>query len=99
LDADDGEELTTLELVAATALFGWECSPAWKRISHVAHVIAVDPFFDLLAMSCIVANTVLLALDHSDIDRQMAMALAIGNHVCINRLCLTVKLLLILSVK
>jgi len=99
VDGDDVEELTTLELVAATALFGWECPPAWKRISHVAHIIAVDPFFDLLAMSCIVANTVLLALDHSGIDSQMALALAIGNHVCINRLRLIVKLLLIRSVK
>ena len=85
-DDDDGEEMTTLELVAATALFGWECPPAWKRISRIAHAIAVDPFFDLFAMSCIVANTVLMALDHSDIDRQMELALVTGNYVCINYL-------------
>jgi len=84
--------MTTFELVAATALFGWECPPAWQRISRIAKHIAVDPFFDLFAMSCIVANTVLMALDHSDIDNQMSLALHIGNNVCI--MTSTVKLLL-----
>jgi len=82
---DDDKDMTTLELVAATALFGWECPSAWKSISHFAYIIAVDPFFDLFAMSCIVANTVLLALDHSDIDPDMATALLIGNHVRFTR--------------
>jgi len=86
LDSDEGEEMSKLELVAATALFGWECPSTWKRFSHVAHVVVVDPFFDLLAMSCIVANTVLLAIDHADIDPEMAQALLIGNHVCLSYL-------------
>jgi len=79
----DGEKMTALELVAATALFGWECPSAWKQLSRIARIIATDPFFDLFAMSCIVANTVLLALDHANIDREMAHSLTIGNHVCI----------------
>jgi len=74
--------MTRLELVAATALFGWECPLAWTCVSRLARAIAVDPFFDLLAMFCIVANTILLALDHADIDPEMASAMLIGNHVC-----------------
>jgi len=84
LDVDECEEMTRLELVAATALYGWECPSAWKRFSHVAHAVVVDPFFDLFAMSCIVANTVLLAIDHADIDPEMAQSLLIGNHVRIS---------------
>jgi len=94
LDGADDEDMTTLELVAATALFGCECPPAWKRVSRIARIIADDAFFDLFAMSCIVANTVLLALDHADIDPQMALILLIGNHVCS---CLLLLLLLIHS--
>jgi len=75
--------MTTLELVAATALFGWECPPAWKRFSRIAHVIVADAFFYLFVMACIVTNTVLLAIDHADIDPETAMTLVVGNYVCI----------------
>jgi len=95
LDSDEGEVMTKLEWVAATALFGWECPSACKRLGHVAHIIAVDPFFDLFAMWCIVANTVVLALDHADIDPQMAHALELGNQVRISSLTFLNKLLLV----
>jgi len=85
LDDDDGGdggvEMTRLELAAARALFGWSCPSTWRHVSRLAHMVAVDPFFDLVAMSCIVTNIVFLALDHADIDHQMALALNVGNDV------------------
>jgi len=85
--------MTRLELAAATALFGWQCPVLCQRFSRQLNVVVSDPFFDLFAMSCIVANTVLLALDHPHIDRQMALALLIGNHVRIYTLLKNIKIL------
>jgi len=70
-----------LEMVAARALFGWECPSAWKHVSRLSHAVAVDPFFDLFALLCIIANIVLLTLDNAHIDDDTAVALEVGNYV------------------
>jgi len=44
-------------------------------------MVVVDPFFDPAALLCIVTNIVFLALDHADIDADMALALHVGYYV------------------
>jgi len=80
-DDDEVEEMTRWEWLAASALFGWECPAAWKRVSRLAHVVAVDPFFDLVAMSCVVANILLMSLDHADMEPGMAAMMNHCNYV------------------
>jgi hypothetical protein len=77
----DNEELTKTELMVAKLLFGWQCPSPWQRFTRFVNLIGEDAFFDLFLMLCIVANTVLMALDHADISITMANVLSIGNYV------------------
>jgi len=61
-----------------TADIGGSCVAA---VSRLAHMVVVDPFFDPAALLCIVTNIVFLALDHADIDADMALTLHIGYYV------------------
>jgi hypothetical protein len=75
------EELTKAEFLVAKLLFGWQCPSPWQRFTRFVNRIGEDAFFDLFLMLCIVANTVLMALDHAGISDTMANVLAIGNYV------------------
>lgn len=46
-------------------------------------LIVFDPFVELFITLCIVVNTLFMALDHHDMDRDMERALKSGNYVSI----------------
>lgn len=82
------EDMTRLELLVAKMLYGWQCPIVWQRFAHSITAIVDDAFFDLFLMLCIVANTVLMAMDHAGISDNMATFLTYGNYVSSNILLL-----------
>ena len=61
--------------------FGWECPPKWYRFAWIVECFVMDPFVDLFITLCIVGNTILMAIDHADIEPGLAHVLNVGNNV------------------
>lgn len=64
----------------------WDCCWLWLEIQKYIALIVFDPFVELFITLCIVVNTLFMALDHHDMDKQMEKALKSGNYVCIQLL-------------
>lgn len=57
------------------------CFIPWLRIQNFLHGIVTDPLFDLFITSCIVLNTVFLAIEHYGMSSTLKLVLAVGNYV------------------
>lgn len=84
---DDDEEPTFKDkLVAAMyrcidIFCVWDCCWLWLEIQKYISLLVFDPFVELFITLCIVVNTLFMALDHHDMDRDMERVLKSGNYV------------------
>ena len=62
-------------------LFGWECSPGWKKFAVWVELFIMDAFVDLFITLCIVVNTSFMAIDHHGMDPNLEHVLVNGNYV------------------
>lgn len=61
----------------------WDCCWLWLEFQKYVALLVFDPFVELFITLCIVVNTLFMALDHHDMDRDMERALKSGNYVSI----------------
>lgn len=59
----------------------WDCCWAWLKFQEWVALIVFDPFVELFITLCIVVNTLFMALDHHDMDKDMERVLKSGNYV------------------
>lgn len=85
---DDDEEGPTMKekllsfIVRGIDLFCvWDCCWAWLKFQEWVALIVFDPFVELFITLCIVVNTLFMALDHHDMDKDMERVLKSGNYV------------------
>lgn len=74
----------------------WDCCWLWLEFQKYVALIVFDPFVELFITLCIVVNTLFMALDHHDMDKDMEKALKSGNYVSLPDICLQLLLDLIL---
>ncbi|KAJ8937407.1 hypothetical protein NQ314_011893, partial [Rhamnusium bicolor] len=83
---DEEEEPTVKErLLAFTMkmidiLCVWNCCELWVTFKDFIALIVFDPFVELFITLCIVVNTLFMALDHHNMDRDLEKALKSGNY-------------------
>ncbi|XP_059479446.1 sodium channel protein para isoform X5 [Neocloeon triangulifer] len=58
----------------------WDCCWPWLKLTEFVNFIVFDPFVELFITLCIVVNTLFMALDHHDMDKNMEKALKSGNY-------------------
>lgn len=84
---EDDEEPTAKEKLLALCLQGidifcvWDCCGCWLKFQEFIAFIVFDPFVELFITLCIVVNTLFMALDHYEMDKDMEKALKSGNYV------------------
>lgn len=59
----------------------WDCCWPWLKFQEGVSWLVFDPFTELFITLCIVVNTLFMALDHHDMDKDMERALKSGNYV------------------
>lgn len=59
----------------------WDCCPLWLKLQGWISWIVFDPFVELFITLCIVVNTLFMALDHHDMNREIEKVLKSGNYV------------------
>ncbi|XP_022915603.1 sodium channel protein para isoform X6 [Onthophagus taurus] len=83
---DDEEEPTMKERLLANAikiidiLCVWDCCWCWVQLQKFVSFIVFDPFVELFITLCIVVNTLFMALDHHDMNKDLEKALKSGNY-------------------
>ncbi|XP_021933650.1 sodium channel protein para isoform X5 [Zootermopsis nevadensis] len=84
---DEGDEGPTVkEKLLALCLRGidifcvWDCCWLWLKIQEYVALLVFDPFVELFITLCIVVNTLFMALDHYDMNKDMERALKSGNY-------------------
>ncbi|XP_076621094.1 sodium voltage-gated channel paralytic isoform X38 [Colletes latitarsis] len=58
----------------------WDCCWLWLEIKKYVSLVVFDPFVELFITLCIVVNTLFMALDHHDMDKDMERVLKTGNY-------------------
>ncbi|XP_045411602.1 sodium channel protein type 11 subunit alpha [Lemur catta] len=59
----------------------WDCSPQWLCIKKALRTVMTDPFTELAITICIIINTIFLAMEHHDMNRDFESMLNTGNLV------------------
>ncbi|KAK1790070.1 hypothetical protein P4O66_002381 [Electrophorus voltai] len=59
----------------------WTCSPSWLKLRAGVKLVVMDPFLDLAITTCIVLNTLFMALEHYPMTDDFNGMLSIGNLV------------------
>jgi len=59
----------------------WDCCKLWLDFQKYVSLLVFDPFVELFITLCIVVNTLFMALDHHDMDKDMERVLKSGNYV------------------
>lgn len=59
----------------------WDCCCLWLTFQKYVSALVFDPFVELFITLCIVINTLFMALDHHDMDKDMERVLKTGNYV------------------
>lgn len=102
---DDDEDEPTfkeklLENVMKTIdiLCVWDCCNAWLVFQKFVALVVFDPFVELFITLCIVVNTLFMALDHHDMNKELDKALKSGNYVRLRKLAEDVSSIWMLSV-
>lgn len=87
---DDDEEGPTFKEKAVALLLRcidifcvWDCCWVWLKFQEWIAMVVFDPFVELFITLCIVVNTLFMALDHHDMDKEMEKVLKSGNYVSI----------------
>lgn len=75
------EKLMTGCLRAIDIFCVWDCCWLWLKFQEYVALIVFDPFVELFITLCIVVNTLFMALDHHDMNKDMDRALKSGNYV------------------
>lgn len=84
---DDEDGPTAGEKILAACLQGidifcvWDCCVPWLKLQEWISFVVFDPFVELFITLCIVANTLFMALDHHEMDKNMEKFLKSGNLV------------------
>lgn len=68
----------------------WDCCWLWLQLQKYVALVVFDPFVELFITLCIVVNTLFMALDHHNMDRDLEKALKSGNYVRSSNLCVTI---------
>ncbi|XP_076763426.1 sodium voltage-gated channel paralytic isoform X11 [Xylocopa sonorina] len=58
----------------------WDCCWLWLEFQKYVSLLVFDPFVELFITLCIVVNTLFMALDHHDMDKDMERVLKTGNY-------------------
>ena len=61
----------------------WDCCWLWIKIQDFLGLIIFDPFVELFITLCIAVNTLFMAMDHYDMDKDFEHFLKMGNYVSI----------------
>ncbi|XP_037914865.1 sodium channel protein para isoform X11 [Hermetia illucens] len=84
---DDDEDGPTFKDKALEALLKgidifcvWDCCWPWLKFQEWVAFLVFDPFVELFITLCIVVNTLFMALDHHDMNKDMERALKSGNY-------------------
>ncbi|XP_014251562.1 sodium channel protein para isoform X9 [Cimex lectularius] len=83
---EDEDEPTIKDKLWACLLQGidifcvWDCCGVWLKFQKLVAFIVFDPFVELFITLCIVVNTLFMALDHHDMDKELEKALKSGNY-------------------
>ncbi|XP_017797362.1 PREDICTED: sodium channel protein para isoform X1 [Habropoda laboriosa] len=84
---DDDEEGPTFKDKLLAALLRcidifcvWDCCGLWLDFQRYVSLLVFDPFVELFITLCIVVNTLFMALDHHDMDKDMERVLKTGNY-------------------
>ncbi|XP_066993816.2 sodium channel protein para [Anabrus simplex] len=86
IDDDDDEGPALKEKLLALCLRGidifcvWDCCWLWLKFQEYVALLVFDPFVELFITLCIVVNTLFMALDHHDMNKDMEKALKSGNY-------------------
>lgn len=84
-DDEDGPTLGDKALVAFRRCIDifciWDCCWPWLKFQEGIAWLVFDPFTELFITLCIVVNTLFMALDHHDMDKDMEAWLKKGNYV------------------
>lgn len=59
----------------------WDCCWCWVRVQELVALIVFDPFMELFITLCIVVNTLFMAMDHYQMDKDIDQILYNGNLV------------------
>ncbi|XP_012272837.1 sodium channel protein para isoform X4 [Orussus abietinus] len=74
------EKLLTLCLRCIDIFCVWDCCWAWLKFQEFVALVVFDPFVELFITLCIVVNTLFMALDHHEMDKDMERVLKSGNY-------------------
>ncbi|KAK2588266.1 hypothetical protein KPH14_004294 [Odynerus spinipes] len=84
---DDDEEGPTFKEKLLAGIFRcidifcvWDCCWLWLEFQKYVSLLVFDPFVELFITLCIVVNTLFMALDHHDMDKDMERVLKSGNY-------------------
>lgn len=84
-DEEDGPTLKERAIEFGTKTIDtfcvWDCCEHWLKFQAWVSFIVFDPFVELFITLCIVVNTLFMALDHHNMDRDMEKILKSGNYV------------------
>ncbi|XP_066100522.1 sodium channel protein type 11 subunit alpha [Saccopteryx bilineata] len=69
-----GENLASKYLI-------WDCSPWWLCFKKALRTVMTDPFTELAITVCIIINTVFLAMEHHNMNKDFESMLTTGNLV------------------
>lgn len=83
---NDEEEPTAKERILFFCMKGidffcvWDCCWLWLKIQEAVAFVVFDPFVELFITLCIVVNTLFMALDHYEMDKDLEKTLKSGNY-------------------
>lgn len=86
-EEDDEDGPTMKEKMIEAGLKGidtfcvWDCCWTWLKIQEWISWLVFDPFVELFITLCIVINTLFMALDHHNMNREIEKVLKAGNYV------------------
>lgn len=94
-DDEDGptfrEKATEWAMRTIDTFCVWDCCAPWLKFQGWVSFIVFDPFVELFITLCIVVNTMFMALDHHDMNRDMEKILKRGNYVSIKNRNLSIN--------
>ncbi|KAM9795561.1 sodium channel protein type 4 subunit alpha B-like [Neosynchiropus ocellatus] len=65
----------------AEVFLKWNCCSCWRWIKQRLLTVVMDPFFDLAITTCIILNTVFMAMEHYPMTEHFEELLSVGNLV------------------
>jgi voltage-gated sodium channel type II alpha len=84
-DDEDGptmkEKMVELAFKGIDIFCVWDCCWCWLKLQEWISWVVFDPFVELFITLCIVINTMFMALDHHNMNREVEKVLKSGNYV------------------